>query len=446
MPCGSAGLPERVPQPERPAPSARRAPSRARRRTRSARRGPGRRRARSSGRSRTGSPRSRRRPRSPRRRRRAPAGPRCRPCTRSRSRRTAAPSRRPAGGRGTTCCRACPCAPPVTTRNSVAAEPHDRQVRLDPAGLVEQRRVDDPPDRHVHLGDGHPLDVVERARAADVEDRERGQVDHPDPVAHGQVLGVDDRRPPARFPLGRAGHDPVAVLLEQRLVRVVPERTLPAGRLEEDRAELALAGVERAEADVAVALPLLGRVDDAVGLVEALGRSRLDVGARRLVGVEAGDVGAVRVDLGLAVGHPLGDHPGDPGRLLDPDRGGRPEALDLGRLAQDRHPVRRQRQQAVDRVADADPLVAEDVRDELEGLLHLELEVVLGERQLGRRQRRTRRSTGCRPARRGSPGARTSRPRGRRRAGARTCSCPCRGRSGTRSRRPCRRTAAPARR
>ena len=39
-------------------------------------------------------------------------------------------------------------------------------------------------------------------------------------------------------------------------------------------------------------------------------------------------------------------------------------------------------------VADPDPLVAEDVRDELEGLLHLELEVLLGERQLGRRQLR----------------------------------------------------------
>ena len=78
---------------------------------------------------------------------------------------------------------------------------------------------------------------------------------------------------------------------------------------------------------------------------------------------------------------------GDPGRLLDPDRGGRPEALDLRRLAQDRHAVRRQREQAVDGVADADPLVAEDVGYELERLLNLELEVVLGERQLRRRQR-----------------------------------------------------------
>ena len=270
----------------------------------------------------------------------------------------------------------------------VAPEAHDRQVRLDPAGLVEERRVDDPSDRDVHLGDGHPLDVVECARPGDVEDGEGRQVDHPDPVAHGEVLGVDDRRPPARFPLGIAGHDPVAVLREQLLVGGVPERSLPAGRLEEDRPELALACVERAQPDVAVARPLLGRVDDPVGLVEALGGTGLDVRARLLVVVEAGDVRAVRVDLGLPVGHPLGDHPGDPGRLLDPDRGSRPEALDLGRLAQDRHPVRGQRQQAVDRVTDPDPLVAEDVRDELERLLHLELEVLLRERQLGRREGR----------------------------------------------------------
>ena len=174
-----------------------------------------------------------------------------------------------------------------------------------------------------------------------------------------------------------ARHDPIAVLGEQLLVRGVPERPLPAGGLEEDGPELALARVERAEPDIAVGGPLLGGVDDAVGLVEPLGRARLDVRTCLLVVVEAGDVRAVRVDLGLPVGHPLGDHPGDPGRLLDPDRGGGPQALDLGRLAQDRHPVRRQRQQAVDLVPDPHPLVAEDVRDELEGLLHLELEVLV---------------------------------------------------------------------
>src|SRR3954447_14223363 len=108
------------------------------------------------------------------------------------------------------------------------------------------------------------------------------------------MLGVDDRRPPARFPLRGAGHHPVAVFLEKTLVGLVPEGTLPARRLEEDRAELALARVEGGEADVAIARPLLERMDDAVGLVEALGRTRPDVVAGRLVGMEPGDVRPVR--------------------------------------------------------------------------------------------------------------------------------------------------------
>ena len=95
----------------------------------------------------------------------------------------------------------------------------------------------------------------------------------------------------------------------------------------------------------------------------------------------------VRVDLGLAVRHPLGDRLGDARALLDPHRGARPEASHLGRLAEHRHPVGRQREQAVDRVLHADRLVADDLRHQLERVLHLLVEVVLRERQLRRRQR-----------------------------------------------------------
>src|SRR4051794_2153933 len=164
----------------------------------------------------------------------------------------------------------------------VASEPHDRQVGLDAARLVEERRVDDAAVGDVHLCDGHPLDVLERAWPGDVEDRECREVHHPDAVTHREVLGVDDRRPPTGFPLGGTGHDAVAVLLEQRRVGLVPERPLPTSRLEENGTELALTRVERGEADVAVARPLLRRMDDAVGLVEALRRARLDVVARLL--------------------------------------------------------------------------------------------------------------------------------------------------------------------
>ena len=160
------------------------------------------------------------------------------------------------------------------------------------------------------------------------------------------------------------------------------------GRLEEDRAELALARVERREADVAVRLPLLERVDDPVGLVEALGGARLHVRARLVVLVEARDVRGVEVDLGLAVHHPLRKRLADARALLHPDRRRRPEALHLGRLAEDRHPVGGEGEDPVDRVLDADALVADDLRHQLERVLELRREVLLRERELGGRERR----------------------------------------------------------
>ena len=267
---------------------------------------------------------------------------------------------------------AIPCAPPGDDAEVLVAEPHDRQVGLEAAARREPRRVDDASDGRVDLAHRHRLQRVERTGPGDVEDRERREVEDPRAVAHREVLGVDDRRPPARVPLGLAPPDPVAVLLEQRRVRLVPLRTLPARRLEEDGAELLLALVVRRQPDVAVRRPLLERVDDPVRLVEPLAGSRLHVRGRLLVLPEARRIGGVEVDVRLAVHHPLGERLSDSRPLLDPDRRGRPEPLHLRQLAEDRHPVGREREDPVDRVLDADGLVADDRRHQLECLLHLQ--------------------------------------------------------------------------
>ena len=102
-----------------------------------------------------------------------------------------------------------------------------------------------------------------------------------------------------------------------------------------------------------------------------------------LMRVEAGDVRAVHVDLGGALDRPLGDRACDPRSFLDPDRGHRPEVLHLGRLAEDRHPVRGQREQPVDRVADSGALDGQDLGHQLERLLQLQVEVLGGEGELG---------------------------------------------------------------
>ena len=110
---------------------------------------------------------------------------------------------------------AMPCAPPVTTRNCSSPSRITVRSLLKRAARREHRRVDDLPVRDVHLAHRDLLHRLERARAGDVEDAERGQVEHRRAVAHRQMLGVDDRRPPARVPLGLAAADPVAVLVER---------------------------------------------------------------------------------------------------------------------------------------------------------------------------------------------------------------------------------------
>ena len=265
-------------------------------------------------------------------------------------------------------------------------QPHHRQVGPEPTPVVEHRRVDDPAERDVALRDAGALHGLERAGPDDVEDRERREVDDAGPVAHREVLGVDDRAPPARVPLVLARHYAVAVLLEQPGVRLVPLRPLPACRLEELRAQLDLRRVHRRQPLRTRGEVLLARVDDPVGLVERLAGARPDVRAGLLVGVEPRDVAVRQVDLRQPVGHPLGQRPPDARPLLDPDRRGRPQPLHLGGLAQHGRAVGGQREQAVDRVAHLGALGAQQLRHQLVGLLQLRVEVVGGERHLGRRQ------------------------------------------------------------
>ena len=156
-------------------------------------------------------------------------------------------------------------------------------------------------------------------------------------------------------------------------------RTRPSARF---------AVVDRADPDRAAGFPLLGRVHDAVHLVEALAGPGPDVRDGALVRVEPGGVGLVHVDGGDPAGHELGHRPAAARALLDPAGRGRPQPLGLGHLAQQRVPVRGHRDQPVDRVPDAGPLVAEQFGHQLERLLQLRVEVLLGERHLGGREHR----------------------------------------------------------
>ena len=269
----------------------------------------------------------------------------------------------------------------------LVAQAHDRQVGLEAAIWGEDRRVDDASHRNVHLPQRGGLHRSERSGPEDVEDGKGGEVEQACAVAHREVFRVDDRRPPTRLPFGGAAGHAVAVLLQQRRVRLVPLRSLPARCLEEDRPQLTLADMEWREADAAVGGPLLAGVDDAVRLVEAFGRSRAHVRACLLMFVEPGDVRGVEVDLRLAVHHPLRDGLAGAGPFLHPHRGGRPQALHVRRLTKHGHSVRTERQDSVDGVLHADRLVTHDLGHELQRVLHLLLEVRLREGELCRGER-----------------------------------------------------------
>ena len=112
----------------------------------------------------------------------------------------------------------------------------------------------------------------------------------------------------------------------------------------------------------------------------------VDVVLGLLVRVEASDVAAVRVaHVRVAVGHPLGDELGDAGALLDPHRGGAPQVAHLDGLAEHRVGVGGEAEQTVDGVLDLG--VAEHLH-QLDGLLHLRVEVLVGEGQFGGAERR----------------------------------------------------------
>ena len=79
----------------------------------------------------------------------------------------------------------------------VIAEAHNGEVGAEAAVGGEHRRVDNLAYGDVHLAHAHALHGRERARAGDVEECEGREVDQARGLAHLQVLGVDDGRPPA---------------------------------------------------------------------------------------------------------------------------------------------------------------------------------------------------------------------------------------------------------
>ena len=129
-----------------------------------------------------------------------------------------------------------------------------RSARTPPSG-VRSGRVDAAADGAVAAIDGQPLQVRRHdAGSGRVEDLERAQIDHAHLLPQVEMLGVDDRRPPAAVPLVGAVGDRVALETRSAFARV-PLRPFPAARLEELGAEDGRAIVERRPASCRAPTP-----------------------------------------------------------------------------------------------------------------------------------------------------------------------------------------------
>ena len=119
-----------------------------------------------------------------------------------------------------------------------------------------------------------------------------------------------------------------------------------------------------------------GRIVD---LLRRLAAAALDELLLHLVRIEARIVDLRVVDLGAAVGHPVGDQLAHARAVLDPDGDGIPQAAHLLAFADRRAAVGRHLQQAVEGMALVVAELAEDRRqldgalERLEDLLHVEV-------------------------------------------------------------------------
>ncbi len=231
---------------------------------------------------------------------------------------------------------------------TVVGDAHDRQIGLDAATLVAELRVRGAARRLVEIVGGDALQGGERARAAHLKFRERALIDQRHALADRLVLGADMGEPAgAAF---EGGH----VLAFDAGGRK-PVGAFPAEARAEDSALIGEGLVERRAAAAASRMRFLDRPMDQIVAVIGLHRALMEIALAEMMVAEAADVEGPEIHLRLAMGDPLRQRAAGAAAGGDARReaAGDEEIVELGRLAHDRLAVGRDRDRAVDEIADA---------------------------------------------------------------------------------------------
>ena len=277
---------------------------------------------------------------------------------------------------------------PVDHAVVVLPQAQDGEVSPHATLGVQEVGVDTLAHRRVpaHLGHTDVLQQVGRIGAFHIDLGKVRDIDHAHVFRHLEMLGIRHAPEVAVIPLVGTHWHLIAVHREQMLVAGIAMGALPARQLHEVGAECLFALVERALENTppgAVGLAVVHR--RVVDLEGALVAAVVDVLLVLLVGVGAGHVDASMVDVGGAVGHPVGHQLADAGGVFHPHGLGVPEAAHLGRLTDRGVAVGGDLQQAVEGVLLVVPQFSQDGREfdrPLQGRHDLlELQVTLRRRE-----------------------------------------------------------------
>ncbi len=193
-------------------------------------------------------------------------------------------------------------------------EPGDRHVAADAAVVRQQEAVRHGSRLLCDVAGAQPLQQWQRPGPRDRQPLQRRHVIKPDGGTRLPGFGRRDGGVEHRGPLVPLGCLPLhRQFVEQAAVGLEPMRALPASGLQEERPELLLPDVERADAQVPRGFLGLQRVQDVVDFHEVLLGRFADILVAGLDLLEARELAAVQVGAGLALGEQLRHGPGDAG-------------------------------------------------------------------------------------------------------------------------------------
>ncbi len=258
------------------------------------------------------------------------------------------------------------------------AESGDGEIAADAARLIEHQGVGDRSDALVDVVGSQPLQQVDRTGTADFVAGQRCHVVEGDAFTRPLRLGDRDGRPVACRPVVTLGKRHIAPgeLPNKLGIGLEPCGSLPAAALVEVGAQFALAVVEWAGAQAAQRAAVLVGMNDVVDLDEGLRADLVDESWAARKVLEPVQVAFVHVDRRGAVDDPLRDRFGHPGRMGHPHRLGNPESAQLPVLAEQRIPVGREREDAVEALVN---LGVPERRQQSHAFTPGRFEVLLGE-------------------------------------------------------------------